>query len=1147
MTITNDTTDRAYTRTQLEAMSAEQQFHLQHALTYRPGLWPDEALTPTGSHTPPRFARTTVYDVGAQWAAVRAHRDTTGVYRAVGPRRPAAVLPMQVGGKDTLVGLPGLVVDIDTTAGVHAPNPSGPPLPSPEQGLQLLAEYPLRWTWVVDTGGGYQGFLALTEPLSGEATATILARHVQTLVRIHAEADLALDKAVSRNPAALVRVVGGCNRKRPPAAGGAWTPEAVALVREDIFDAPVRLIEADGTRVYSHADLDAALDEVPAREQTTPGAPPAATSGTYRHTCGGTDDPADQVCIELPVSRLMRELPEFTWVDKDAIPDGHLDDVHRLKWSDDADTTRAASALLYHDADGKASGSEVSTVVPRGALTAEALGRTDGELNTHVCTWWLLRNTRLGQDGRLTHRLVERFAGDPDGLLAALIEYPDADSLRTGLPDVATATRPETQPSLAEAIERMDGTEIVVRRFAGSTLTAIIGGTRHGVWEAVQVWDEEAKAWETRHKHLWEGVPFQQAAVQYLDGAAQAVPPLCAAVILTADGGQASTPVIPAVDALEPVLIWKMSHAHVGRPPRALTDPLSTCLQLRSVGAITTRQVAIGWLETPEGWTYIGATAGVDAAGSIPRSWAMPPRVSHEGGGVRVSEEPANAVIAATGWPAVPTDGDGIRRAARVLPALRALTPGRLDVHVVLMGAYLSAPLGLPEQAAINLHGEPGSAKSLLASCYHALTHDLGVGQKNLTLSLQNRITEHGAGGIRRIHNDAVLVLDDAAANTDRRRNDEISRVVESSIKDAYGIPDGAVGDGGGGARTRRDSRCAIIITSEKALEGLGIVSRALEPPALVKGQVVDGIKHNFGTSWDAPGLLREFYGGYLSWLARLRNAVGEDGVRQRAEAAKLGLYTLHGADRAADTVGTVAAGWAMLREYAAETGFEELLPTQAEITTELTALVGASRDTNSAAGLGAVAVERIAAMLADGSGYLESACGKRPSDDVVHACGWRPDTNGDWRARPQAIHLGWITDEAEDGTRLVLISKIGVQNAWRTAGRPESHTQVHGAWALSHTVERYRLVKAPSLGLAVGVKAGFVFTPAALGMSAVSVADDARRVVDGSLPAAPPDIVPPTIPATPPPAAATTPSRDAALADLLAATAADDDDEDEL
>jgi len=1144
VTIDTNDTDRAYTRAELDELTAEQQFRLQHLLTYRPGLWPEDALTPTGSHTPPRFARTSVYDVDAQWAAALTHRDTAGIYRVVGPRRPDAVLPMQVGGKDTLVGLPGLVVDIDTTSGVHTPTPSGPPLPTPEQGLRLLAAYPLRWTWVADTGGGYQAFLALTEPLSGDATAAILARHVQTLVRIHAESGLSLDKGISGNPAALVRVVGGFNRKRRPVVGAGWTPEAVDLVRPDIWDAPVKLIEADGTRVYSHAELNVAIDEIPAREHTASDAAPT-TSGKYRHVCGGTDDPADQVCVELPVSRLMRELPEFTWVDKDSIPDGHLDEVWRLKWSDDADHTRAASALLYHDAKGRAAGLEISTIVPRGALTSEALGCADARLDTHVCTWWLLRNARLGRDDRLTHRLVEHYTGDPDGLLAALIAYPDAGSMHTGLPDVAAAARPETQVSLAEAIERMNGTTIVVRRFNGSTLSVIVGGEQHGVWEAVPVWNDDTSSWDKKFTHLWEGVPFHKSATQYLDGESQAAQPLCVSVILTADGCQASTPVIPAVDALEPVPVWKISHALVGRPTRAIVDQLSTCLQMLSVGATTTKQVALGWLETPAGWTYIGATAGVNAAGSIPGSWAMPPRISHEGGGVRVSDEPPNSIVAATGWPVVPTDGDGIRRAAQVLPALRALTPTRLDVHVVLMGAYLSAPLGLPEQAAVNLAGEPGSAKSLLVSCYHALTHNAGVGQKKLTLGLQNRITEHGAGGIRRTHNDAVVVLDDAAANQTRQRNEEITRVVESSIKDAYGIPDGAVGDGGGGARTRRDSRCAVIITSEKALEGLGIVSRALEPPALVKGEVIDGIKHNFGTAWDAPGLLREFYGGYLAWLARLRDAIGADGVRQRAEASKSGLYMLHGADRAADTVGTIAAGWAMLREYAAEFGFEALMPSQAEITAELSALVGASRATNTAAGLGAVAVERIAAMLADGSGFVESSCGKSPSDDVVHACGWRPDANGDWGKRPGAIHLGWITDEAADGTRLVLITKIGVQNAWRYAGRPESHTQVHAAWALEHTVERYRTVKAPSLGLDVGVKAGFVFTPAALGMSSVSAANDARRVVDGSLPAAPPDIVPPTIPTPSPPA--TTPTRDAALADLLAATAADDDDEDEL
>src|ERR1700722_14137196 len=161
---------RSYDQAELAALSDEQQFRLQHALTYGPGIeagaYPDDAVLPVGNHTPARWTHHPVADADGQWAAAQSCL-ARGVCRVIAPM--TGLTPRQKGTAKQVTLLPGIVFDLDTDDGVHEPSRSGLPDPTREQAREILARlagHGVRVTFTLDTGGGYQAAVITSRPFS---------------------------------------------------------------------------------------------------------------------------------------------------------------------------------------------------------------------------------------------------------------------------------------------------------------------------------------------------------------------------------------------------------------------------------------------------------------------------------------------------------------------------------------------------------------------------------------------------------------------------------------------------------------------------------------------------------------------------------------------------------------------------------------------------------------------------------------------------------------------------------------------------------------------------------------------------------------------------------------------------------------------
>lgn len=1140
---------RPYDADELAALDDEQHFRLQHELTYRPGLdsgaYPDDALHPVGNHTPPRWSYHAPDDVDGQWSSALSKIDK-GVYRTFAPMSGLDTSEMKKGSQKQVTRVPGVVFDLDTVDGFHGPAKSGLPDPTREQAREILdafAAHGIRPTYVLDTGGGFQAVVVTDEPLGPKSK--IFAAAAKALKLVCDDLAVAHDAKVTKNPACLVRVAGTRNRKTKPAevsekmAVGGWTEQRLSQVRDDLFDAPVRLVEVTA-ETMTQTDLAGSLDAVIKAHSSKPRKPAAPepdtdgwNPGYDRHVCGSTDDPRDQVCLALPMSRIVRELDRFDFEDSDEITDEAPDEedpAHdvKLTWSDDPDHGTSAELIWREHPD---SGVMHSTVVPYGNSTSDLFG-TDESLPQ--CSYWYLIKAHCSGEVRLAHALIHRFAPsgelDADGLFDALSACQSAEEVREafgGLEDELKASEAKSEPvslsdELAEALDAFDGRKIVIEQEGNETLFVRIGGgPAHGTWICESKWDPDEKEMVDKDHLVWSAVAYREGSAKYFDGDLEVTEELSGAVILDRYGRKFTTGLIPKSSAVNATSVWvSASPEGVRKPNRTNSDDISTCLMsLVAGGGSEVYQTAMGWheVEREDGsseWHYNGTTAGVSASGPIPGIWRKAPDVERAGGTVIVHPSRVSKCQQGVGWPVVPTGAEEIARAATVIGALRELTPTRLDIHLALLGIYFSAPLlGLAEKPAANLEAEPEHGKSKLVSCYNTFLTNLPIGSSYLTASLAVKFSVPGMDGLRRSYNDAVVVLDDAAENNDRRKNEDMRAAVDGAIKAAFGSADGPMADGDGGTRVRRASRCAVIVTSEKPLEGLGIESRALALPRMEKSDLHPEVDAVFGPAVD-DGLPRQLYASYIRWLAAYLDEFGPDALRTRIYAHKNALYKRLGKNRAVDVAGSVYAGLMMLGDFLTESGCRDVLASDEEINEVMAGLTAEAKERNKEAGIGQIAVNHIAGLLATGRAVLEGTehlsdpdAERHPTDSIAVACGWRKENNV-WKALNNAPAIGFITDEDENGQRYVLITDAGLQAAWRSADRAEKHSQVRSAWRSTVSVEQFRKSDRPSVGLPGSPRRGTVFTPEAFGIAVPSFDDAAKALSDGSLPAGPPDVV---------------------------------------
>lgn len=131
-----------------------------------------------------------------------------------------------------------------------------------------------------------------------------------------------------------------------------------------------------------------------------------------------------------------------------------------------------------------------------------------------------------------------------------------------------------------------------------------------------------------------------------------------------------------------------------------------------------------------------------------------------------------------------------------------------------------------------------------------------------------------------RQHDDSTFFLNDFALNGPSKKDDIATETVNASLKAAFEGTEGGVSTQTGGLSSRRDPRCAVIVSAEERASGQGIINRCIELH-MVLGDLVLGVRDPGGwvEDWDDTGQAREFFGGYVVWLAGKRAEVGPDGM----------------------------------------------------------------------------------------------------------------------------------------------------------------------------------------------------------------------------------------------------------------------------
>jgi hypothetical protein len=170
-------------------------------------------------------------------AAVYAHLKAAwyDIYLGIGLRHPDCTpTPNKRGDSPDVYALPGLWIEFDHNAGVHA----APNLPTPDELLAFIEALPFRFSLLVNSTGGYHAYLLFKElwvldtPAERDA-ATLLLRRFQRTIQAQAAAQgWKVDSTADL--ARVLRPAGTLNHK-------SGTPKPVTILYED----PVRYNPSD--------------------------------------------------------------------------------------------------------------------------------------------------------------------------------------------------------------------------------------------------------------------------------------------------------------------------------------------------------------------------------------------------------------------------------------------------------------------------------------------------------------------------------------------------------------------------------------------------------------------------------------------------------------------------------------------------------------------------------------------------------------------------------------------------------------------------------------------------------------------------------------------------------------------------------------
>lgn len=672
---------------------------------------------------------------------------------------------------------------------------------------------------------------------------------------------------------------------------------------------------------------------------------------------------------------------------------------------------------------------------------AEALGTYPKRA---VDVFQIIMQLGCGGDWKAAHKLCARF-DSLDDLVRELISEPSADVVALG------------QPSVVDAIESFRADP---RRFApvefdlgrdehGITTLVTVGGPNHGIrLMRMERMEDEAGA-VTFKPHFtnlttWVAWRSRVETTRVIDdhGVARDA----------GDGGKVTVDLVRADSRMfsatfEATRLTSLDRllaeldAGVAGPSLPKHDRF-VLNALRQLGFDEQERASV---YTSTGWTmdgdgrpvYLGGPqGGVSARGIVS---ADEYRV---GAGLGSEEGSLTPFQEAMGFDSIPETLADRRIAAESIRAFLAITPKRPDVGVAVLGALFAAPLRLDRRAAVMLAAQPQSRKSVYASRLGAFFSLMEPTGSDFSIDIDGA-SAASAASTALWHVDAVCMADDFRLDSSAAENAVKRGTLKLLAQGSYSGAGRQRATQQGGNRALPKRRDVTVITAEIPDGGLATLSRLVVVPidrttiaeyspgggpAPVDDWVVDHA---------ITGNARRAFADYLRWLAERAEAEGgakpltwlrseAGGIRQ-----KLRQELRHA--RAGEVVAVLGTGWEMMRRWATERGFADLLPTAQQIRAALDQLIASSAAETAEANPGVLTVRALAELLQSGRLHLTASGGKEPTDVSLDRVGWRWDPNatqgdGGWRAVGE--HGGYV---AIDGR--VVITSAGMQAARRAAG----------------------------------------------------------------------------------------------------------------
>lgn len=970
-------------------------WQLHHSLVYadRPlldgALLSATKLTPSGMTT---LGFSSATDAAKYWQLAHSSIDRgESVYVSVGVLRPETSSGPGRGRKDDVVAIPALVADLDFRTGNHS---AGDRLPTEDEVHAWIADLPLEPTLVTHTGGGAHIWLSLADTLdpTNLAHRSLLADWKDYWRRVSERDDRAIDLGVIGDIARILRPAGSVNSKYD--------------TRVDIVQArEIRHSLRDLERVFATPETDS-TDVSTVREVLVL---PRATEAARVTPAPGPESAADDQRVG---SRFARTVPVSTFIQE--VWRARLDATSRVTFPDGERYDPEPNAQVYTD-DG------IETLTVFGARVQTELG-LDSQ-NHRLNSWGVWSRILFRGDYRLAARVLAAFDNDrtfDEGALALARRIAQSE---IDLEQVAEEYPGASDVTIREAIDGNGTTKVEL----GDGLFLKVGtGRGHGLF--LRQPDDNGKAMPPRRIANWIGWHRKVTTIMSADANGiefEVAPARYEVQLVDERGRRKSREDLSVEQATDPKQVLNKIDLGLALPeiPR---DKARAETMLRTTGRIdateySQRYATVGWMRDPEvgRHVYLAPAGSVDAEGVTHRLTVGAPAGSDAGA--------LNPAAEDLGFPSIAEGPEQVRQTAGSLSAFFRLTPRRPEVAYALLGLLFASVLGLSRRATIALIATPQAGKSLLMAAIQAFISGVVNGSEFTGGAVGKGTTPNAAMVKLSWLRHTLGCWDDFRAEANPIDNARVKSVVSLILQASYGSDGSQKGTREGGLRAQQLAQTTSIFTGEGTPSSEGLVSRLIHI-ALDEGDVAKSPRgqspyDEFVRVW-APEA-RRLFGGYVSWLANKIDELGSLKAFTRMNDVHRTEWTAGGEGRASETVSMIALGWRRLREFAVEFGFDELLPSEAEVDSQLKKLVEANREQISDANPALVILGRIRDLIASGLGHIDGHDTKMPLDPHIH--GWRRNSYGEWA--PGGPKLGVRSADGE----VVVVTSASILDAARS------------------------------------------------------------------------------------------------------------------